>query len=69
MKRSRLLSQARTNEAEVVANSGQDDVGGVALAALEAATAEVPISLHVANDCRRDGFFGRIAALRPNHDS
>jgi hypothetical protein len=51
-------AQPSENEAEVVADSGEDDVSGVALAALEVATAEVPVSLHVAND----GFDGRAAA-------
>ena len=37
-------------------NGGEDDVGGVALAAHEVAMAEVLISLHVAND----GFDGRV---------
>jgi hypothetical protein len=32
-----------------MADSGEDEVSGVALAALEVATAEVPSSLHVAN--------------------
>jgi len=31
-------------------SGGEDDIGGVARAALEVATAEVPVSLHVAND-------------------
>ncbi len=35
-----------------MADSGEDDVGGVTLAALEVATAEVLISLHVANSDR-----------------
>jgi hypothetical protein len=51
MKRSRL-------QAEVVADNSEDDVGGVALACLEVAAAEVPVSFHVAND----GFDGRTAA-------
>ena len=41
-----------------MADSGEDDVGGVAHAALEVATAEVPIGLHVPND----GFDGRATA-------
>ena len=41
-----------------MADSGEDDVGGVALAALEVAAAEVSVSLHVANN----GFDGRMAA-------
>ena len=39
-------------------DGSEDDVGGVALATLEVAAAEVPIVLHVAND----GFDGRAAA-------
>ena len=41
-----------------MADGSEDDVGGVALATLEVAAAEVPIVLHVAND----GFDGRAAA-------
>ena len=41
-----------------MADGGEDDIGGVARAALEVATAEVPVSLHVAND----SFDGRAAA-------
>jgi hypothetical protein len=41
-----------------VTDGSEDDVGGVALATLEVAGAEVPIVLHVAND----GFDGRAAA-------
>jgi hypothetical protein len=41
-----------------VADSGEDNIDGVALASLEVAAAEVPIRLHVAND----GFDGRAAA-------
>ena len=48
IRRSRALSQARTT-AEVVADGGEDDVGGVALATLEMAAAEVAIGLHVSD--------------------
>ena len=47
MKRSRV-PQPSENAAEVVAHSGEDDVGGVAVAALKVAAAKVPVSLHVA---------------------
>jgi hypothetical protein len=43
MERSRLLSQARTRR-KLRSNGGEDDVGGVALAAHEVAMAEVLIS-------------------------
>jgi hypothetical protein len=35
------------DESEVVADGGEDDVGGIALAALEMAAAEVTVGLHV----------------------
>jgi len=41
--------QPGEDEAEVVADGGEDDVGGIALAALEMAATEVPIGLHVAD--------------------
>ena len=41
-----------------MADGGEDDVSSVALRALTVASAEVPVSLHVADD----GFDGRAAA-------
>ena len=46
--------QPSEDEAEVVADGGEDDVGGVALAALEIASPEMALGLHVA-DHRFDG--------------
>ncbi len=51
-------AQPSENEAEVVTDGSEDDVGGVALGTLEVAAAEVPIVLHVADD----GFDGGAAA-------
>jgi hypothetical protein len=48
IRRNRSLSQARTrDEAEIVADGGEDDVGRIALAALEMTAAEVSVRLHV----------------------
>ena len=57
MRRSRILSQAR-NEAEIVADGTENDVGGVAVAAFEIAAAEMAIGLHVSDH----GFDRRAAA-------
>ena len=37
------------DESEVVADGGEDDIGGIALAALEMAAAEVTVGLHVSD--------------------
>ena len=50
--------QPGEDEAEVVADGGEDDVGGVALAAFEVAAAEMAVSLHVADH----GFDGGAAS-------
>ena len=47
IRRSRALSQ---NAAKIVADGGEDDVCGVAVAAFEMAAAEVAIDLHVSDD-------------------
>ena len=47
-----------------MAADGKDDVGGIALAALEIAAAEVPVALHVTDD-RPDGGAAREIAFDP----
>jgi hypothetical protein len=46
--------QPGEDEAQVVTDGGKDDVSGVAVTTLEITTAEVSVSLHVADD-RFDG--------------
>ncbi|MGY4281753.1 hypothetical protein ACVWXO_000973 [Bradyrhizobium sp. LM2.7] len=50
--------EPREDAAEVVADGGEDDVGGVSCAAFELAAAEVTIGLQVSDD----GFDGGAAA-------
>ena len=56
MRRKRSLSQARTRR-RFLTDGGEDDVCGVALAALEEAASEVSVGLHVTDD----GLDGRAA--------
>jgi hypothetical protein len=62
------LSQPGEDEAEVVASGGEDGVGGVAVAAVEMAAAEVTVGLHV-TDHGSDGAAASELALDGTEDA